>query len=106
MGLRQGSPEGALLALLPVNARILLRNQQKKTGNGMADKTRMKNDMSPSPSPHHSVAGPRAKSIPLRTALRIARERQRSRSSLRKIFREDPDRYLDIVRLMKESGGI
>jgi len=30
MGLRQGSPEGALLALLPVNARILLRNQQKK----------------------------------------------------------------------------
>ena len=43
-------------------------------------------------------------SIPLRTALRIARERQRSKSSRRKIFREEPERYLDIVNLMKEVG--
>lgn len=44
----------------------------------------------------------RITSIPLRTALRIARERQRSKSSRRKIFREEPERYLDIVNLMKE----
>lgn len=72
----------------------------------MADETRMKNNISPSPSTHHSVTGPGARSIPLRKALQIAREKQRSRSSRRKIFREEPDRYLDIVRLMKESGEI
>ncbi|OPY41557.1 MAG: hypothetical protein A4E40_00589 [Methanoregulaceae archaeon PtaU1.Bin059] len=44
-------------------------------------------------------------SVPLRTALRIARERQRSKSSRRKIFREEPERYLDIVHLMKDPGS-
>jgi len=44
-------------------------------------------------------------SIPLRTALRIAREQQRSKSSRRKIFREEPERYLDIVHLMKDPGS-
>lgn len=48
--------------------------------------------------------GSRATSIPLRTALRIAREKQRSKSSRRKIFREEPERYLDIVNLMRETG--
>lgn len=43
-------------------------------------------------------------SLPLMTAIRIARERQRSKSSRRKIFREDPERYLDIVNLMRETG--
>ncbi len=43
-------------------------------------------------------------SIPLRTALQIAKERQRSKSSRRKIFREEPERYLDIVNLMRSVG--
>lgn len=51
---------------------------------------------------HASGNAPRITSIPLKTALTIARERQRSKSSRRKIFREEPDRYLDIVHLMRE----
>lgn len=43
-------------------------------------------------------------SMPLGKAIRIAKERQRSKSSRRKIFREEPDRYLDIVNLMRDSG--
>lgn len=43
-------------------------------------------------------------SVPLRTALQIAKERQRSKSSRRKIFREEPERYLDIVNLMRGAG--
>ncbi|MCU0631960.1 MAG: hypothetical protein MUC66_03160 [Methanolinea sp.] len=50
-------------------------------------------------------AGSQVTSIPLRTALRIAREQQRSKSSRRKIFREEPERYLDIVNLMKDPGS-
>jgi len=50
-------------------------------------------------------ANPQVTSVPLRTALRIARERQRSKSSRRKIFREEPERYLDIVHLMKDPGS-
>ncbi|MDH7509838.1 MAG: hypothetical protein QHH04_02210 [Methanolinea sp.] len=72
----------------------------------MSDDMRGKTSHSSPSSAHHSGAGPRPRSIPLRTAIRIAREKQRSRSSRRKIFREEPDRYLDIVRLMKESGEI
>lgn len=70
----------------------------------MSDKTQGKNSSSHPPSAHQSVTGPRVRSIPLRTALQIAREKQRSRSSRRKIFRDEPDRYLDIVQLMRESG--
>ncbi len=54
---------------------------------------------------HHDEPAPRVTSIPLRTALRIAREQQRSKSSRRKIFREERERYLDIVHLMKEPGS-
>jgi len=43
-------------------------------------------------------------SVPLRTALQIAKEQQRSKSSRRKIFREEPERYLDIVNLMRGAG--
>ncbi|MCQ8893309.1 MAG: hypothetical protein NQU46_01545 [Methanolinea sp.] len=72
----------------------------------MSDDMQRKNNNPSSLFVHQSAAGPHARSIPLRTALQIARERQRSRSSRRKIFREEPDRYLDIVRLMRETGEI
>jgi hypothetical protein len=72
----------------------------------MVDNPRIGSGENPSFSPHGPVTGARPRSIPLRTALRIAREKQRSRSSRRKIFREEPERYLDIVRLMKDSGEI
>lgn len=54
---------------------------------------------------HRDERAPQVTSIPLRTALRIAREQQRSKSSRRKIFREERERYLDIVHLMKEPGS-
>lgn len=60
--------------------------------------------LSSSPCPAHTEGTPcQVTSVPLSTALRIAREQQRSKSSRRKIFREEPDRYLDIVQLMRDQ---
>ncbi len=72
----------------------------------MADDTQGRCRTSPLISPYEQETGAQARTIPLRTALEIARERQRSRSSRRKIYREEPERYLGIVQLMRESGEI
>jgi|GEM_PF-2354930 len=114
LGMRQGiwwRKAQTLLLVIPFCRYHDSRNERGfHEGHGMTDTIENTPEISfglpPSPRcGHYEKPGQQVTSIPLRTALRIAKERQRSKSSRRKIFREEPERYLDIVHLMKETGN-
>ncbi|MDI9633209.1 MAG: hypothetical protein QFX32_04040 [Methanolinea sp.] len=71
----------------------------------MGDDSRRRDGAPPPIPPSTREKDRRPRSVPLQVALRVARERQRSRSSRRKIFGEDPERYLDTVRMMRDVEG-